>query len=134
MEIKIREILMNNDSILGDIQNAFSKRYPFLKIDFLETDKSAKKLQSRKIDPATSLKKLANGTIVRRIDINDRRTITEISHDFEHTLGVIVQVSRKCGSVWNVISITEGWTLQSQNSAGEFITSEMSMHTINKIS
>jgi hypothetical protein len=42
-------------------------------------------------------------------------------------LGVIVQVSRKSGNVWNVISITEGWTLESQNSAGEFISSEMTM-------
>lgn len=125
METKNKEIFINNESLVGDIQDAFSQRYPFLKIDFLQTDKGAKTLKSRKIDPATSLKQLANGVLATRMDINDRRTILEITHDFEHSLGVVVQVSRKCGNVWNVISITEGWTLESQNSAGEFISSEM---------
>lgn len=79
------------------------------------------------LDPWTSLKKVTNAELTYRIDINDRRTVAEISHEFEHKLGVIVQVSRKSGNVWNVISITEGWTLETQNSAAEFISSQMAM-------
>lgn len=127
MELKNKEILINNESLLVDIQEAFSARYPFLKIDFLETDATARNLKSTKIDPRTSVKKMTNAGSAYKIDINDRRTVAEISHEFEHKLGVIVQVSRKSGNVWNVISITEGWTLETQNSAGEFISSEMAM-------
>ena len=127
MEFKNKEILINNESLLMDIQGAFSARYPFLKIDFLETDKATKTPKSTKLDPRTSLKKIVNVGATYKIDINDRRTVSEISHEFANKLGVIVQVSRKSGNVWNIISITEGWTLESQNSAGEFISSEMTM-------
>ena len=127
MEMKNKEILINKDSLLMDIQGAFSSRYPFLRIDFLQTDKNAKTLKSMKIDPGTSVKKISKLDTVYKIDINDRRTVSEISDEFENKLGVMVQVSRKSGKVWNVISITDGWTLESQNSAGEFISSEMAM-------
>jgi len=127
MEFKNKEILINNDSLLMDIQRAFSARYPFLKIDFLETGKATSGLKGTKIDPSTSLKKIITAGATYKIDINDRRTVSEVSHEFANKLGVIVQVSRKSGNVWNIISITEGWTLESQNSAGEFISSEMTM-------
>jgi hypothetical protein len=39
-------------------------------------------------------------------------------------------VSRKSGNVWNMISVTDGWTLESQNSAGEFISSQMALTPI----
>jgi hypothetical protein len=67
-----------------DIQGAFSARYPFLKIDFLETDKATKTPKSTKIDPSTSLKKIINAGATYKIDINDRRTVSEISHEFEN--------------------------------------------------
>ena len=60
MEFKNKEILINNESLLMDIQGAFSARYPFLKIDFLETDKTTKAVKGTKIDPSTSLKKIIN--------------------------------------------------------------------------
>ena len=121
-----KEILINNDSLLLDIQDVFSAQYPFLKIEFLQTDKTEKKLKSKQIDPHTSLRQLVDVGEPRKIDINSDRTVSEISHDFQSLLGVIVRVFRKLGNFWNEISVTEGWTLESQNSAGEFISSEMS--------
>ena len=119
------EILINNDRLLMDIQGEFSRRYPFLKLEFLEKDKLAKTPKTSRIDPRTSLKKLNKTGSSQKIDINNRRTVSEISTDFANSLDVIVQVYRKSGNVWNVISITDGWTLESQNSAGEFISLEM---------
>ena len=37
-----------------------------------------------------------------------------------------MQVFRKSGNIWNAISLTDSWTLESQNEAGEFISTEMS--------
>jgi hypothetical protein len=34
-------------------------------------------------------------------------------------------MSRKSGNVWNVISVTDGWTLENQNASGQFISSVM---------
>ncbi|MDB5191002.1 MAG: hypothetical protein JWQ96_565 [Segetibacter sp.] len=125
MDTNNKEILIHNESLLKDIQGAFSARYPFLKIEFLQTDNTAKTLRSAKIDNSTALKQIANVGVPQKLDINSNRTVSDISHDLQHTLGVIVQVFRKSGNVWNVISVTEGWTLENQNSAGEFISSEM---------
>ena len=131
MQLHNKEIWINNDSLLMDIQSAFTGCYPFLKIEFLETDAAAKTLKSCKIDPHTCLKKLANLSLNCKMNINNNRTVSEILHDFEHTLGVIVQVSRKSGNVWSTISVTDGWTLEAQNAAGKFISSEMSGSVIN---
>lgn len=110
-----------------DFTVSFSVRYPYLKIEFFEIEKDQKTMRSIKIDPQTFFKNLANTDKERKIDINSRRTVSELSHDFENTLGLMAQISRKSGKVWNVISITDGWTLESQNSAGEFISSEMDL-------
>lgn len=127
------QILIDRERLLKDVQAEFSTYYPFLKLEFLATDKSGKTLKSMKIDPQTSLRHLAQPGIPNTINVSYYRTVSELSHDFEHLLGVIVQVYRKSGNVWNVISITDGWTLESQNAAGEFISTEMAM-TAKKVS
>ncbi len=40
-------------------------------------------------------------------------------------LGLYIQVFGKSGNVWNVISFTDSWTLESHNKAAEFISAEM---------
>ena len=113
-----------------DLQGAFSIRYPFLKIEFLENKISGRRLGNTKIDPRTFLKQLINLPVSRKIDIDSQRTVSELLRDFENIPGIIVQVSRKSGNVWNRISVTDGWTLESQNSAGEFISLQMAQTPI----
>ena len=128
MELDYKEILINNDSELGDIQNEFSTCYPFLKIDFFVKGNGTQSRKTIVLDPRTPLQQLGNIT-PRKIDINRHRSVSEISNDFEEMLGVIVQVSRKSGRVWNTISVSDSWTLQSQNIAGEYISAEMALNT-----
>ncbi len=129
MELDCKEILINNDSQIGDIQNEFSTCYPFLKIDFLVKGNGTKNGRTIVLDSHTSLQQL--GKVNRsKIDINRHRSVSEVSNDFEEMLGVIVQVSRKSGRVWNTISVSDSWTLQSQNIAGEYISSEMALNRI----
>lgn len=133
MQLNNKEILLLNDSSVMDIQDAFTNLYPFLKIDFFEIDRSAKTLKSVKIDPKTYLNQLANLKMQYTIDIHKNRTVSELSHALEHALGVIVQISRKSGNVWNMISVTDGWTLENQNTAGEFISSQMAITVIRPV-
>ena len=127
METNNKEILINKDRHLIDIQTVFTACYPFLRIEFIQIEKDVKSLKRIVIDPLTSLKQLTILDAPIKIDINKNRTVSEVSNDFEKSLRAIVQVSRKSGNVWNMISVTDNWTLQSQNTAGEYICSEMAV-------
>lgn len=59
------------------------------------------------------------------MDFNEERTVAEVEKDFRELLGVQIKVCRKSGNVWNEITLTDNWTLKSQNTAGEFISTEM---------
>lgn len=119
-----KEISINNDSLIGDIQHEFSACYPFLKVEFLATTNKLKQGRETLLDPGTSLKQLANIN-KHTIDINRYRTVAQVSQDLREALGVMVRMCRKSGNVWSTISISDSWTLQSQNVAGEYISSEM---------
>lgn len=119
-----REIQISDSSLVQDIQKEFSAWYPFLKIEFLSKDKPVKNSRHAYLAPDLPLKHLVEITACK-IDIDKDRTVAELLNDLQHLLPVIVEISRKSGIVWNLISISDGWTLQSQNDAGEFISTEM---------
>ena len=118
------EILINNDCLLTDIQRNFSAHYPFLKLEFPDSGKNIKPFSSIKQE-ATLHNKIINLAEPCRININGHRTVSQVSNDFHILLGMIVQLFRKSGTVWNLISLTNEWTLESQNTAGEYICSVM---------
>ena len=120
------EILVERETLLADIQKAFNKWYPFLKIEFFGNAANKQLLRSIRLDPGTSLNNLNHGYLDHTINIGLNRTVAEFAHELESMLGVIVQVSRKAGNFWHQISATHWWTLQSQNEAGKIISSEMS--------
>lgn len=126
-----RTIHINNDSLVRDIQSEFSSYYPFLKIEFLAKNIHPKSSRTPSLEPHFQLKHLAK-ILPGKIDISGNRTVEEVSNDIQDILPVIVQMSRKSGNVWNTISISHGWTLQSQNTAGEFISSEMATPVIKR--
>lgn len=121
-----RKIHIDNDSLVRDIQLEFSTCYPFLKIEFLTKNINRKGSRMPSLEPHFQLNQLAE-ILPGEIDINGNRTVEEVSKDIQDILPVIVQMSRKSGNVWNTISISHEWTLQSQNTAGEFISSEMAV-------
>jgi hypothetical protein len=118
-------LLITKDSLLAEIQHAFTASFPFLKIDFIKPGIVAKPSRSSTIDPNTFVKHLSSIGTAIKIPIDNLRTIAEVTNDFKNCLGLVVDVSRKSGNVWNVISLTDGWTLESQNTAGKYISSVM---------
>ncbi len=125
MEKVNKEILINTYSLWTDIQSVFSMHYPFLKIEYIENDKGTKVNRSLKTDTQLPIKQITNVTLPCKIDIHSNRSVVQVSLDFKIIMGLKVKVLRKSGNVWNVISITEGWTLENQNAAGKFISSQM---------
>lgn len=125
MNLNKKEILITRDSVLRDIQNKFTDFFPFLKIEFLQTDMLSKSARSIHIDTNTLIKNLKNINAPQGISIENNRTVAQVADAFKNALGLTIEVSRKSGNVWNVISLTDAWTLETQNSAGKFISLEM---------
>ncbi|RYF89725.1 MAG: hypothetical protein EOO03_05320 [Chitinophagaceae bacterium] len=131
MELQNEDIKIEQYPVVGDLQNAFASRYPFLKIDFYEADNSGRVAKPTPLASTKKLSQLPRYDANAVLDISADRTIAEITEAFFTTLGVAIQVSRKSGKVWNVITVTENWTLKTQNSAAEFISSLMKISQIN---
>ncbi|MBC7867464.1 MAG: hypothetical protein H7X88_08010 [Gloeobacteraceae cyanobacterium ES-bin-316] len=125
METNNGNINIGQCFVLGDIQEAFSKKYPFLKIDFFEIDKVTNTAKSSFLDINTKLTKLTSQDELTGINMGHNRTVAELAEDFFNMLGLVAEISRKSGKVWSVTKLTDSWTLETQNSAAEFICSLM---------
>jgi hypothetical protein len=130
MIIPGKDIWLHKHTEIIDIQSVFCSIYPYLKIDFLKSDASGLKQKNIIIDPLTPLKGLFNFGSTHKLDISKERSVSDISDDLEHILGVIIQVSRKSGNVWNTISETDNWSLDTQNAAGKFVSAQMQQQVV----
>ena len=115
-------LLLSPDKTLNEIQQSFSSKYPFLKLEFY-------KLQNN--DPALAVKKHLSHSLTLKaaglkgnglIDINNDMTVAELERIFLQQFGINAQVSRKSGILWLETTMTDKWTLQKQNEHGREIT------------
>ena len=120
-----KEILITNDDRLKDIQASFSDVYPFLTIEFQRKETQRPAMRSGNMDLNTTIKELINLKAPYHLNINSDRTVALLLADLDTCLGLYVRMCRKSGNVWNAISITDEWTLENQNAAGEYICSVM---------
>jgi hypothetical protein len=124
MQKNIKEITITSDSKVRDVQKEFEAYYPFLKIEFSKNNSQVFS-KSHKVNPENSVIKSSLVPVLVKLNLDEERTIAEVESDCYELLGLCIQICRKSGNVWNAISITNNWTLQSQNVAGEFISTEM---------
>ncbi len=125
MEKSGKLIIINSESKVSDFQKRFTLCYPYLKIEFAKGSQLSK-AQKNLLDPATCIEKVAAFTEPVIINIAGTVTIAALEEEIFLKFGLNIQVYRKSGKIWNVISITNSWNLESQNNAGEFISLEMS--------
>ncbi len=120
------EIVINSDSLIMDIQLQFNMLYPYLKIEFFKnSNKTIPKTKVSTASPQNKIKELTNLETTQKLNVGKTRTVAEIASDFYRQIGLSVRLFRKSGNIWSTISLTEGWTLENQNKAGEFISTEM---------
>ncbi|MDQ6815056.1 MAG: hypothetical protein M3040_15075 [Bacteroidota bacterium] len=117
-------ITVNSHTKIGDVQTAFEVYYPFLKIEFSKNSLAIFS-KTHKVSADILIGKISHFSASVNLKVGVDRTIDEVEKDCYELLGLSTQICRKSGNVWNPISITNSWTLQSQNSAGEFISTEM---------
>lgn len=120
-------IIINAGTKVSEIKKQFSDVYPYLKIEFFKRPHAKNKLSSE-MDRIVSDKPIALITKVStdaNIDISGKRTVLQVEQDFWKTFGLSVQVFRKAMNMWIETTLTDSWTLESQNSEGKmFSTSE----------
>ena len=127
MDALKKQIQINNENFLKDIQTSFNAYYPYLKIEFLEPKKYPLEPRLKNDHYSMQVKDLSLLQNPIAIDVSSGRTIEDIIKDFKKNTGTTINVSRKSGNIWNVITLTGSWTLESQNNAGLFISSEMQL-------
>lgn len=127
MEVQDENIIIDQYLVLAELQEAFANKYPFLKIDFVEAEPKTGAIKPKELNPITRLNRLPIQQANAIINIGGNRTVAEVNDEFLKKLGVCIQVSRNSGKVWNVITVTENWTLKTQNAAAEFISSLMKL-------
>lgn len=127
MDALKKQIQINNETFLKDIQTSFNAYYPYLKIEFLEPKKYPLEPRLKNDHYSMQVKDLSLLQNPIAIDVSNGRTIEDIIRDFKKNTGTTINVSRKSGNIWNVITLTGSWTLESQNNAGLFISSEMQL-------
>jgi len=101
-----------------DVKRYFSSCYPFLKIELYRIWEGDDVPKKKNVPVAHKFVGLLKEGVV---DINNDITVAELGNSFA-AFGLRTEVFRKSGNVWVETFLTDSWTLQQQNKAGEEIS------------
>lgn len=121
------KIAINNNRKIFSIQEEFNHEFPYLKIEFYAKPSREDGPQSAKIIEKSS-KNLGecrasheDGTIT----ITPNMTVAELESTFNNVYGLKIHVYRKSGKSWLETTVTNGWSLEEQNSQGKTLSEEV---------
>lgn len=118
------KIAINDHRKILAIQEEFNLTFPYLKLEFFS------KPHQRGGGSAKNLIKPNNETLGEcrtihkkgEITITPKMTVADLEQNFNDIYGLGVQVFRKSGKAWLETTVTDGWTLEEQNSQGEALS------------
>ena len=118
------EIVIDTDTIVKDVQSAFNIVYPYLKIEFYKKHhtESDQFLKFEKLNPSQKFNRFTKAGNKVHIDIDAKKTVTQLENDFLEFTGTWAQIFRRSGNMWIETSLTDDWTLERQNKAGELFS------------
>ena len=120
MSIKLQ---VQKDRTIGEVQYDFNRAYPFLKIEMFHNEDGKAGAVNKERLGSTVILKAAGLLQEGEIEIADAMTVGQLEKYFKDSFGMIVQVSRKLGTIWLETTMTDSWTLKQQNEHGlEFST------------
>ena len=111
------EITIDQTTKLSDIQSAFCKRFPYLKIEFYNRKHAAGEgsLKENTIDAHLTIEDLQHKKVEGVLKIDGLMKVSALEAGFADTFGLSVQVFRKSGSIWLQTTVSDLWTLAEQN-------------------
>lgn len=123
------DVMLNNSMNIATVQQLFNEQFPFLKIEFFERENKFNSNIAVKKHITNTTKKLCDFKLPQTEDypiiIHPEMTVTELEKAFTKIYKLQTQVFRKSGNIWLETTITDGWTLEDQNSQGQIITEQM---------
>jgi len=100
---------------LKEIQDEFNNEYPYLRIEFYRnTEPGFARRHLKNSMPLTVAGLKQNG----ELEINDQLKVGQLENAFREKFGLLVQVSRRSGTLWLETTMTDNWTLKQQNDHG----------------
>ena len=114
------KLLMKPQTVIRDLNKAFAKEFPFLKLQFyksLDADPRLSYIEHRAAD-SLCLAEVCASFREGAIDIDPFQTVAQLEQAFHSTFGLTVQVMRKTGEVWLETRQTDNLSLDYQNSIG----------------
>ncbi len=118
------KITINDHRKLSAIQEEFNTVFPYLKIEFYSKPNklggaSTKKLIKQHNKTLGECRTIHNKG---HITITSKMTVVDLEQRFGDVYGLGIQVFRKSGKVWLETTVTDGWTLEEQNTQGESLS------------
>lgn len=114
-------IEINDQHTIGELQETFSKTFPYLRLDFfLPGSGSLPKAALRISDSSITLGSIRRNHNEGKISISGKDTVREIEETFQNRFGLEAQIFRRSGTTWLLTTATDNLTLNKQNEiAGE---------------
>ena len=112
------EIIIHDSSKLFEIQEEFSKHFPYLRLEFFGFEPIEEKRFSKENLISDTNKTLGEIRHVHRpghISINGHQKVSSLEQHFRKNFGIDIQVFRKSAAIWVQTTTTDNWTLTDQN-------------------
>ncbi|MEI6488247.1 MAG: hypothetical protein WCP52_04760 [Bacteroidota bacterium] len=118
------KITINDHRKLSAIQEEFNTVFPYLKIEFYSKPNKQGGASSKKLIKHHNKTLGECRTIHNKghITITAKMTVVDLEQRFGDIYGLGIQVFRKSGKVWLETTVTDGWTLEEQNTQGESLS------------
>ena len=115
------KIAINDRRKISAIQNDFNEMFPYLRLEFFSKPHEAGGASPKKYmtHPSKTLGECRTIHKSGSILITPGMTVCKLEQNFREMYGLSVQVFRKSGKAWLETTVTDGWTLEEQNSQGE---------------
>ncbi len=125
-------ITISAQTIIKEIQDAFTTRFPFLKLEFF-IDANADGIFTAKEmikDHDKTIGDLTKTALNSAVEIHGSHTITELEQSFKTNFGLIVQVFHNRKHTWIVSTTSDQLTLEILNARAEEVSKPLNNETI----
>lgn len=118
------KITINDKRRIFAVQEAFTKHFPYLKLEFFAKPHKPGGASAKKFvkHPGKTLGECRTIHKSGTVTITGNMTVGELEQRFADVYGLSVQVFRKAGKVWLETTVTDSWTLDYQNKQGESLS------------
>lgn len=111
------ELIIDENLALREIQKAFTTAFPYLKIEFYETNHDLNEASSKKklLDSNLTIKNIKSIKSFGTLSISQGEKVADVERNFFEIYGLNAQIFRKSSNVWLQTTATDNWTLSHQN-------------------